>query len=704
MIRKPTYEELEQRVKALEKVGVEHKQAEEALRVSEAKYRRVSDNSPAVLYQFMMMPNGVISFPYISDVIESIMGITPEEVMKDSSKLFGMVHPDDQRMLQEGIAKSAASLESFPLTFRCLKDGKVIWIEARGMPTALADGSILWDGFLLDVTENMQLQEALRKSEGRLKQAQAIAHLGNWELDFRKKQITLSDEASRIFGLPVRNVPLNHETFLKQVHPKDRAYHKKMSGRLISNGKAEFEYRILSPEGAVRWVWHQGEAYYDKARIPFNAVGTIQDITERKRAEGRLVQARNELELRVKERTAELSKANQLLLREIEERELTDEKLRQAERKYRTIADYTYDWEYWVHVDGKFSWVSRSCERISGYTAQEFTDTPSLFREIIVPEDRGIWDQHYADSRTKLDGGELQFRIQRRDGKIRWIEHVCQPVFDDQGNFQGIRASNRDITQRQFYKTETHQLQSELAHMDRVFSINTLASALAHEINQPLAAMRSYAQAALRFIDRDPPEYDSVRKALKGIVADNKRAAGIINRLRGLAKKGAMRRKPIVINSIINEVMNLVSSEIILRNASITLDLQSSIPVVQGDTIQIQQVLINLLTNAFDATDDQPIHARNITISTRFENSNGIIISISDSGKGIPLDTFEDLFSPFHTTKSEGMGLGLSICKSIVKAHDGKLWAENNPDGGAIFHITLPTDSRAGQRMTGAEI
>ena len=165
-----------------------------------------------------------------------------------------------------------------------------------------------------------------------------------------------------------------------------------------------------------------------------------------------------------------------------------------------------------------------------------------------------------------------------------------------------------------------------------------------------------------------------------------------------------MRRKPIVINSIINEVMNLVSSEIILRNASITLDLQSSIPVVQGDTIQIQQVLINLLTNAFDATDDQPIHARNITISTRFENSNGIIISISDSGKGIPLDTFEDLFSPFHTTKSEGMGLGLSICKSIVKAHDGKIRAENNPDGGAIFHITLPTDSRAGQRMTGAEI
>jgi len=610
-----------------------------------------------------------------------------------------MVHPDDQKMFQEGIAESAASLESFPLTFRCLKDGKVIWIEARGMPTALGDGRILWDGFLLDVTDNMRLQEALRKSEGRLKQAQAIAHVGDWELDFRKKQITLSDEASRIFGFPVRNAPLDHETFLERIHPKDREYHKKMSTRLESNGKAEFEYRILcrSSSPTVRWVWNQGETYYDKARIPLHAVGTIQDITRQKRAEEHLVQARNELERRVKERTAELSKANQLLLREMEERELTDEKLRLAERKYRTIADYTYDWEYWVHVDGRFNYVSRSCKRISGYTAQEFINKPSLFREIIVPEDRGIWDQHYSDSRAELDGGELQFRIQRRDGEMRWIEHVCQSVFDDQGNYQGVRGSNRDITQRQFYKTKTDQLQSELAHMDRIVSINALASALAHEINQPLAAMRSYAQAALRFMDRDQPEYNSVRKALQGIVSDNKRAAEVINRLRTLAKKGEMRWEPIEINSIIKDVMSLVSSEIILRNASITLDLHPSVPEIQGDSIQIQQVLINLLTNALDATDDQQIDVRAITISTEFEDSTGIIVSISDSGEGIALDTFETLFSPFHTTKSTGMGLGLSVCKSIIEAHGGKIWAENKPDGGAVFSINLPVGRQAGE-------
>jgi C4-dicarboxylate-specific signal transduction histidine kinase len=230
--------------------------------------------------------------------------------------------------------------------------------------------------------------------------------------------------------------------------------------------------------------------------------------------------------------------------------------------------------------------------------------------------------------------------------------------------------------------------------MDRIVSINALTSALAHEINQPLAAMRSYAQAALRFIDKDQPEYNSVRKALQGIVADNKRAAAVINRLRNLAKKGTMHWEPIEINSIINDVMSLINSEIILRNASITLDLHPSVPVVQGDSIQIQQVLINLLTNALDAMDDQPIDLRTITISTRFENSNGIIVSISDSGRGIPPDTFEDLFSPFHTTKSTGMGLGLSICKSIIETHGGKIWAENNPDGGAIFSLILPTGNQ----------
>jgi C4-dicarboxylate-specific signal transduction histidine kinase len=181
---------------------------------------------------------------------------------------------------------------------------------------------------------------------------------------------------------------------------------------------------------------------------------------------------------------------------------------------------------------------------------------------------------------------------------------------------------------------------------------------------------------------------------LQGIVADNKRAAAVINRLRDLVKKGPTHWETLEINSLINDVVGLINSEIVLRNASIRLDLHPMVPVTPGDSIQIQQVLINLLTNALDAMDVQSVKVRTITISTRPENSNGTIISISDSGGGIPSDKIQTVFAPFHTTKPEGMGIGLTICKSIIEAHGGKIWANNNPEGGAIFSLTLLTGSQ----------
>jgi PAS domain S-box-containing protein len=371
-----------------------------------------------------------------------------------------------------------------------------------------------------------------------------------------------------------------------------------------------------------------------------------------------------------------------------------EKKSEEASLRYRTVADFTYDWEYWQNPDGSLQYISPSCERVCGYSAQDLMTNPSLLQDMIVPEDKAAWDEHRCSVQSEVKSDQIQFRIQRPDGEICWIEHACQPVFDHQGNNRGVRASNRDITKREYFRSETHKLQSELTHMDRVVTISTLTSTLAHEINQPLAAMRSYAQAALRFMDKDHPEYDSVRKALQGIVADNKRAAKVISRLRNLVKKGPTHWEMIEINSIINDVIDLINSELVLRNASITLDLHPDVPVVRGDSIQLQQVLINLLTNALDAMNDQPVDARTIAISTNPEKSNEIIVSISDSGSGIPPDVLEPIFSPFHTTKSTGMGLGLSICKSIIEAHGGKIIAENNPDGGAIFSFTLPVDKR----------
>jgi len=367
-----------------------------------------------------------------------------------------------------------------------------------------------------------------------------------------------------------------------------------------------------------------------------------------------------------------------------------EQKLKARERAYRIVADFTHDWEYWQNSDGTINYVSPSCERISGYSPQEFMDKPSLLMDIIVPEDKKSWGAHSCNVPKQLKSMGTKFRIQRRDGNIRWIEHVCKSVFDEQGNEQGFRASNRDITKRQQYKIETGKLRSELAHMDRVVTIGTLTSALAHEINQPLTAMRSYAQAALRFLDADQPDYDNVRKGLQGIVADNKRASSVINRLRTLVKKKESYDEFFDLNSIIKDVATLINSEIISRNAAIELNLHPDIPAPHGDTVQIQQVIINLLMNALDAMDDLPTEARHITVSTNNEKAGGIIVSVFNSGEGIDPDKIEAIFETFYTTKTKGMGLGLAICRSIIKNHGGKLMAENNPDRGVTFSFTLP--------------
>lgn len=370
-----------------------------------------------------------------------------------------------------------------------------------------------------------------------------------------------------------------------------------------------------------------------------------------------------------------------------------------AELKYRTVADHTFDWEYWQKPDGSLPYVSPSCERISGYRAEDFMKMPSLLQQIIVNEDKKIWTDHRCTTRDEPKSAEIQFRIHRQDGEIRWIEHVCQPVFDAQGNNHGVRASNRDVSQREFYKSETRQLQSELAHMDRVVTISALSSALAHEINQPLAAMRSYGQAALRFLAQDPPHYQSIERSLHGIVRLNKRAAAVVKRLRDLVRKGEVHQERLEMNALIDEVISLINSEIVQRELLVSQDLDPNELPFHGDSIQIQQVMLNLLTNAWDAIADQPVPKRIITVSTRAENSKTIIVSVADSGGGIPAERREDVFAPFYTTKPKGVGLGLAICKSIIQSHGGTIWAADNPEGGTIFSFALPTGNQINQQQ-----
>jgi two-component system sensor kinase FixL len=217
-----------------------------------------------------------------------------------------------------------------------------------------------------------------------------------------------------------------------------------------------------------------------------------------------------------------------------------------------------------------------------------------------------------------------------------------------------------------------------------------LAASLAHELNQPLAAILSNAQAALRFIAGDSSNIDEVRDILEDIVADDRRAGEVIHRLRSLFKKGELERTEVDINELVQDVVSLIHNEAIIRNISIETMLENSLPHVLGDRIHLQQVIINFILNASEAmmeVDDAP---RKILISTNKENELMIKVGIRDSGIGISEDNFNKIMEPFYTTKPEGMGMGLSINRSIIEAHAGRLWAENNPDKGATFYFTLP--------------
>jgi PAS domain S-box-containing protein len=363
--------------------------------------------------------------------------------------------------------------------------------------------------------------------------------------------------------------------------------------------------------------------------------------------------------------------------------------------RYRTVADYTRDWEYWSAPGGALNYVSPSCERITGYSVREFMDDPSLFIKIIVPEDGETWDRHDHDGRSQLKPREIQFRIRTKSGEIRWIDHTCLPVNDAQGRFLGVRASNRDITDRKKAEFEAQQNRNELAHVNRVAAMGELTSSLAHELNQPLAAIRNYASAAQRFLSQSEPNLTKAREALEGIVRDDKRAAEVIGGVRELLQKEEPCHRPVHMNSVIQETLAFLNSDPDLEGVSIETAFAPELPAVPGDRVQLQQVLLNLMLNAVDAMKKAKPDLRKLVIKTEKEKDGGVKVSVKDFGTGIDEILREKLFEPFHTTKPGGMGMGLPISERIIHAHGGSIWCENNPDRGATFYFALPTTTES---------
>jgi signal transduction histidine kinase len=249
-----------------------------------------------------------------------------------------------------------------------------------------------------------------------------------------------------------------------------------------------------------------------------------------------------------------------------------------------------------------------------------------------------------------------------------------------------------DVTERNLAQQDSRRLQDELLHAGRISTMGELAGALAHEINQPLSAIMSNTQAAKRYLTTPTPDVEEVKEILDDIITENIRASEVINRIRALLKKSKMEVEPLDLNSVFRDIVRLLNRDAVRRDIKIDLDLDPLLPLVRGDRIQLQQVALNLVLNAFDAMNEQPRRKRCVQIRTGLNNSK-VLAAIKDSGIGISVGDVEKVFQPFYTTKTEGLGMGLSICRSIILRHQGHIWAENNPDPGATFYFSLPVSA-----------
>jgi PAS domain S-box-containing protein len=310
--------------------------------------------------------------------------------------------------------------------------------------------------------------------------------------------------------------------------------------------------------------------------------------------------------------------------------------------------------------------------------------------EGIHPEDL---DHCLTTCKTAFDAREsfnMEFRLRRRDGEYRWIADYGIPRYAPDGAFAGYIGSCMDISDGKRDELQLQEQRAELTHLSRVAVLGELTGALAHELNQPLTAILSNAQAAQRFLAQEPTSLSEVHEILKDIVEEDKRAGEVIRRLRALLKKGETQLQKLDVNDVVNDVFELARADCVSRGVTLQRDLALSLPEVRGDRVELQQVLLNLIINACDAMSTCDPRDRTLTIATKFNEDLAVQIAVSDCGHGIPTNQLERLFDPFYTTKPQGLGLGLTICRSIVAAHGGRLWAVNDPAGGAQFCVLLP--------------
>lgn len=491
----------------------------------------------------------------------------------------------------------------------------------------------------------------LRESERRMDLAAEAARMGSWQWDIDRDEIWAPARTRALFGIASAE-PLDFNRFLAALRPEDRdAARGAVARSREQGGSYEREYRVALPGGQERWIRTRGSVDVDAAGKAVCMRGISFDITERK------------------ERDALLTRERAFL---------------------RQVLDIDPSLIFAKDRQGRFTLANRAVADIYGTTVDDIvgkTDADfnrqaeevEAFRRADVEvmdtlQERFIAEEHITDA----------------DGRGHWLQTVKRPILSEDGSANQILGVATDITARKQTDLELGRQRNELAHLSRVTLLSELSGSIAHELNQPLAAILSNAQAALEFMSAADPNLPEVREILEDIVSDDKRAGEVIQGLRLLLRKGEIRREPLDVNEVVRDVLRLVRSDLVHAGVRMTTDFATDLPQVPGDRVQLQQVVLNLILNGCDAMGATAAPSRRLAVSTALADGGGIRVCVADNGPGIAPQDVGRVFEPFFTTKSQGLGLGLAVCRNIIDAHAGRLWAGNNAAGGATFCFTVP--------------
>jgi PAS domain S-box-containing protein len=374
------------------------------------------------------------------------------------------------------------------------------------------------------------------------------------------------------------------------------------------------------------------------------------------------------------------------------ERKRAEEALRQSEERFRTLVQFSFD-VYW-ESDAEHRFIRQEF-------AEGLVDAPAPGSEIgktrwevpYLEPDAEAWRKHRETLDAHLPFRDFEFARPTPDGGKRYVSVSGLPVFDAAGRFVGYRGVGRHITERKRAEESLRKMQMELAHVNRVATIGQLTASIAHEVRQPIGAAVTNAQAALHWLGRQPLDLEEVRRALGRIVETGHRASDVVDRIRALIKKAPPRRDCLDINEAVRDVIELTRGEAVKNGVLVWTDLADGLPLIEGDRVQLQQVILNLTINAVEAMSGADNGTRELLISTRKVEPGGVLVVVRDSGPGLAPAALKHLFDAFYTTKPGGLGLGLSICRSIIEGHGGRLWATANVPRGAAFEFTVPADA-----------